>query len=1098
MSTITLVSAGAGSGKTYDITTRIVEMLTGTGMRPAARPEEVIATTFTHRAADELGLRIRARLQESGNGVRADRTSAMYVGTVHSVAGRLLRDYTYELGLSPDLEVVPEEDSQQFIDESLSLVLAPKEAAEIDRLAIQFGLQDRQTREATWPRWVKRIVAAARTNAIEPEGLVEHATFSWDSLSPCLPSPQPNDDLVDTVRQELERVLARDLTRADTTKATAGTLTRLTAIAARLGSGTGIGWDDWETMRTVETKVGAKSREEVAPLAAAAEGYAALPSFQNGLRRLIEMVYDLARRLIEVYQDYKRERGLVDFVDQEAMLLTALHHPEIAASVAARFRVLVVDEFQDTSPIQLAIFMRLSELVERVVWVGDPKQSIYGFRDADPKLMEAATEHIGTEDAVLDRSYRSRPDLVYFANALFTGAFRNTPPEKVRLTPVREEESELPRALRLFSIIPAQTKGRVTKAHLIEGLVRLVRRSLDFRHAVVDRVSNKRRELHPGDIAILVRTNDTVREIAARLQAAGIPVAAERDGLTDTLEYHLITAALRYVTQPDDTLAEAELRLLLADEPDPQELLQERLSARAEQTSHGTVSLGAATGWLSRPVELDSLDRLRREAAGMSVYRLTDEIITGINVHRVVMRFGSHQSRRANIDLIRSRVSVYDQWCARFARVPQVSGFLQWISERERREERDRQAAAVGDGAVNVLTYHRAKGLEWPLVIAWDLDHAPKVSAFGLTVDQTVPFDTTAPLAGRMLRWWPRSNAGILDELVAGSPHAGEAERRAHEESRRLLYVGLTRARDYLFLPIGPGTKKDPGSRVAWLNDALGEEFPVPDTTANTTIAVNGATIRTEVQQIRLDEEDPSCLPDPEPPRWYDPVPGRGLFPPQVINPSLAPVAAVAAVAADGEEGASAASSVPFRIARRLSVGAPVELSGESDARAVGDAYHQLASILIRRGELEQRVVNTVLAAHGVDDPACRKLVMSRLPETLQLVRRTWGGGVMLAEVPVQVPFGDQYITGTIDLLMERGYGTVLVVDHKVHAQSSADLDELVGRYTSQLWWYRRALALGQVDADPVLCLSFPVQGIVCEVEIGELQLTQRSGFQHI
>jgi len=816
MSMITIVSAGAGSGKTYDITSRIVDMITGTTMRPAVLPEQVIATTFTHRAADELDLRIRARLQQTSNPQLADMISSMYVGTVHSVAGRLLRDYTYELGLSPTLEVMPEEDVQQYFDESLSLVMTPEENEEIDHLARQFGLEDQKTRNPAWPHWVQRIAGAARTNALDPERLGEHAAYAWSTLAEYLPAPQDNNDLVLTIDEELNRLLRRDLTRIDTTKTTAGVVRKLTAIAGRIASGTGIGWGDWETMRTAVTSVGKNAREYVGSLSSFAEGYPALPSFQNDLRRLIELTYDLARRLIDVYQEYKRERGLVDFVDQEAMLLAALRHPEIATSIAGRFRVLVVDEFQDTSPIQLAIFMRLSELVERVVWVGDPKQSIYGFRDADPELMAAAAEHVGATDAVLNRSYRSRPDLVSFANALFTRAFSDTPPDKVRLTPDRTEAPDLPRALKIFPIEPAAGAGRVTKGQLLEGLERIVTRSLDYRHEVIDTETQRSRQLNPGDIAILVRANTTVRQIAARLESAGIPVSAERDGLTDTLEYRLITAAMRYVIQPSDTLAEAELRLLLAERPDPEALLQERLDA---------VAAGTETGWLTRPGELDALDRIRVEAAGIPLYRLADEIITGINVHRVVMRFGDGASRRANIDLIRSRVASY------------------------------RQAAAVGENAVNVLTYHRAKGLEWPLVITWDLDQTPKVSPFGLTVDQTRPFDTTAPLAGRMLRWWPPVNAKILEELVAESPQRRDAERRAHEESHRLLYVGLTRARDYLFLPFGPGTKKDPSSRSAWINDALGEEFPLPDGDANTTVTIAGESIRLEVQPLRLAED---------------------------------------------------------------------------------------------------------------------------------------------------------------------------------------------------------------------------------------------------
>jgi ATP-dependent exoDNAse (exonuclease V) beta subunit len=117
----------------------------------------------------------------------------------------------------------------------------------------------------------------------------------------------------------------------------------------------------------------------------------------------------------------------VDFVDQEHQALQLLARPDVVDRLRETTRVAFVDEFQDTSPIQLALFLKLAQLVDRSFWVGDPKQAIYGFRGADPELMTEAVQHVvsasGGETDTLATSYRSRPGLVDFVNAAFVPAF---------------------------------------------------------------------------------------------------------------------------------------------------------------------------------------------------------------------------------------------------------------------------------------------------------------------------------------------------------------------------------------------------------------------------------------------------------------------------------------------------------------------------------------------------------------------------------------------------------------------------------------------------------------------------------------------------
>ncbi len=130
------------------------------------------------------------------------------------------------------------------------------------------------------------------------------------------------------------------------------------------------------------------------------------------------------------YERFKRTQGLVDFVEQEQEALALLRCPDVRGRLAERFELALVDKFQDTSPIQLALFLELAGIVRRSIWVGDAKQAIYGFRGTDPELIRGVVARLppatGGQPERLPRSYRSRPGLVAFHNAPFGAAFPST------------------------------------------------------------------------------------------------------------------------------------------------------------------------------------------------------------------------------------------------------------------------------------------------------------------------------------------------------------------------------------------------------------------------------------------------------------------------------------------------------------------------------------------------------------------------------------------------------------------------------------------------------------------------------------------------
>ncbi|MCK6581440.1 MAG: UvrD-helicase domain-containing protein, partial [Anaerolineae bacterium] len=172
-------------------------------------------------------------------------------------------------------------------------------------------------------------------------------------------------------------------------------------------------WHEW--VKISKAKVGAKSRDLFEDLRTFALRHDEHPQFRADVRRFIETVFDIAMDALGEYEQYKKKRGLIDYTDMETYVSRLLRIDSVRDALRDELDLLLVDEFQDTSPIQLDIFLQLSRLARHSIWVGDPKQSIYGFRGAEPALMQAIINATGgvQPENVLRKSWRSWPDIVY-------------------------------------------------------------------------------------------------------------------------------------------------------------------------------------------------------------------------------------------------------------------------------------------------------------------------------------------------------------------------------------------------------------------------------------------------------------------------------------------------------------------------------------------------------------------------------------------------------------------------------------------------------------------------------------------------------------
>jgi ATP-dependent helicase/nuclease subunit A len=208
------------------------------------------------------------------------------------------------------------------------------------------------------------------------------------------------------------------------------------------------------------------------------------------LQAYLESLFSLASAALAVYAQLKIERGAVDFIDQERLLLDALADPALAQTLSSELELLLVDEFQDTSPIQLALFLKLADCARQVVWVGDVKQAIYGFRGGDAALMRAVLANLpalGGSQQILTQSWRARPPLVHLVNQLFAKVFTDIPVHQVVLQPTR---TDTPGAALADWILEGGNQALQYRA-LANGVARL----MAAKRMVVDRTTGCSRSL---------------------------------------------------------------------------------------------------------------------------------------------------------------------------------------------------------------------------------------------------------------------------------------------------------------------------------------------------------------------------------------------------------------------------------------------------------------------------------------------------------------------------------------------------------------------------------------------------------------------------
>lgn len=1048
---LTILSAGAGAGKTTRLSTEIIETI-----KNGVPPENIVATTFTTKAADELVERIRIKLLESGDAHSAARILDGYVGTMNSVFGRFLREFALEMGLSPVQKVLTETDASDMFNTIASEVIS-KFYGDYRRVFARLNLD---TKDNDWRDHVLDVLRLARENGMSSETVKECADYSWKMMKAWLPESKEDPELMDERLKSALITVRSVLPGGDKTKATKDAVDVIKSSLRDWERDGYLKWDVWAKLSKL--KPAKKSMEAVEPIHAAASGHYLHPRLHEDLKKAIEAVFLCAAEAMKLYAEEKSKRGLIDFTDQESLALELLKDKENMEVLKDRISAVFVDEFQDSSPLQIALNMKIREIAEEAVWVGDVKQAIYGFRGTDPALMQTAMTSIPDLDVeVMASSWRSRKSLVEFVNAIFVPVFeaRGMPAERVALNPKRDDRPEQGLAVEAWSY-PQSKNQKKDAAHLALGVKKVL--SQTEYYSVIDKTTYELRPLKAGDIAILCRTNDECVAVAEALANVGIAATVGESGLLSTPEVVYAVAALRYLLDPNDTLALAELVHFSSEKWKDGAWLADWLDPEKHAEIASVVPF------------IEKLDNAREKIAQMSPSEVLDLALVIANVDETVMRWGESEQRLANLDALRSLSVKYEEMAETNGMAATANGFLFFLEHVERDKELNSVAESTDDNAVRVLTYHKAKGLEWPFVILNSLER-PALRTKPPVFDQvlavsTTEFDVHDPLNGRRLYFWPwpygkQSKDVALDAYVVNTPQYEDRVDQLIEENQRLMYVGMTRARDYLVFAARDFSKAkwldeltDEEDRPVIANlggaDAADEGTPLDDRNGN--IFVNGEPFPCKVRMLVLDEEEePLADTADEEKIIYAGKRTEGAeFVPARFQPSAQ---AGTETEEEWSQGKTILTKEPAKMER---IGSRLPLSGSPDMAVLGEMVHAfLAADDVKRSREERLAMAARIRQryeiHGFSENSMLEasdrlaaFLRERYPDLIEQYR----------EWPVHLRKGLQKASGWIDLLLltEKGW---VIVDHKTFPGKEADWLAHACNYLPQLQVYAEAIS---------------------------------------
>ena len=868
-----LVSAGAGSGKTRVLVERLISYITD----PEA-PQDVdrfLVITYTRAAAAELRERVSARLAalaaERPGDAHLRRQLALAgrarIGTIHSFCASLLREHAHLLGLAQDFRVADEtrclplretalrrsmeKAYERFGDDEDFRALADSVGAGRDdsRLeAVVLSLYQKMTSHADPKAWAQRCV-----DAFDCEGIADAGETVWGRrlLKEAARAAGRWAERLDAARDGFSA--DPSLVRAyDASFAAAADLLRAFVSAC------GNGWDAARAaLPTAFPRLNGPRKPYDGCLADAAKAVwnACKKAVQTIGKRFVadsgQALADLracggaARALLRLTEDFsdayaaeKKRLSLLDYADLErrslGLLLDGGAPSAVAEEVSKRFVEVMVDEYQDVNAVQDAIFGAVSRGGRNLFLVGDVKQSIYRFRLADPTIFlgryDAYAGGGDGERVLLRQNFRSRPQILEAVNFFF-GALMSRELGELDydenaallpgLTDWQEAEGPLVRLTVTDAAADDEEDARSASQAEAASVAAQLRALYDAGTPVRD--GDAYRPMRWSDVCVLLRSpGSTGADFRAALENLRIPVQSEQGA--DLFSFDEVTVTLHLLALTDNPRQDLPLVSVLRSALfglTPDELAAVRGEAR-DGDFYDALCLRAEKDEKCRAF-LDLLGELRRDAPDMPLGAFLWRVYARTGALAVASALPGGAARRDNLLRLTALAQRFEENGSRG-----LGRFLRWLDELRESGAAPVEAPAGGD-AVRLMSIHRSKGLEFPVVFLAGLGHRFNRR----DVSETLPVD--AELGLGLSR--TDLERGVEYPTIARTAVQGALTRQLLSEELRVLYVAMTRAKERLYMscamktpvrkldkletglsaPLDPGDLETASSPADWL-----------------------------------------------------------------------------------------------------------------------------------------------------------------------------------------------------------------------------------------------------------------------------------------
>ena len=1009
-------------------------------VKEGIKVEEIILTTFTETAAKELREKVRSKLYAEGLYDAAMNVDNAAIGTIHSIAFKLVSRYWYLLGISANATIMDDDSKDVCINQSLSSLPTDTDVKLFNNIlkSLHPFKTDNLSREIQnpdfWKEELYNIISKTTEFCLTREQLDKAKEESITFLNKHLKWGKKNITAEDvaTVKEYGEKSL--EVSRNQESKK--NIQQNLSVLSDKESQDIPIRvYNIYKLAKIVVQDSNTKKQYPhiIEFFENLSEEIPRSLQVKEMVESYIETIFRLANKWMDIYAQFKRERGLMDYNDILQKFDELLQKEEVVDDIKSRYKVALVDEYQDCSPLQVKSFKRLSELMTQSIWVGDIKQAIYGFRGTNTELIQSIISDAkqknenGNTHKRLEECWRSNKEIINLVNNVFC--------EKVFKDQIDKQDIELK--------YPERTESdQATPKECQVRHIQLDASNANKRCAIVAEVVKKYIDegvYAPNEIAILCRSNSNVRDYTTALKNIGVAFNAKLDKGGDQANdiSSFIGAVVSFAARSNNELSKAIIANCIEEGYSVAKLLNDRLEYLANKGE------GNEERWLDKVDVMHRINQIRKTIGNQSVSAAIETLIVELNLADLIKRIDPTAPAYNYCSALNNLAVKYENICSGLGLSCTLIGFVDYLKQYPIEFPGD-------DKGVNVMTYHKSKGLQWRCVILCSLDNQlviPGRDYFGVLTNCTKE-ESELRLVTSALK---KVCDDLKDNFVEHDFYKRYTAAKIDEE-RRLMYVGMTRPKEQLIFvtnlknggdnwltSIGCSSinTSSEASVIEWEGSVLKRDVCHYDTMILSTTATD----INAIDVLKLPVERPA----------YE---NKFLTPSTVSK----------------DEAAYNTIEQFDRFAERITMSA----SDKRDS-TVGDFIHHAMCLWDGSSNDNSNKIEALAAAYGIS--ADIGSVCTSITSFWEWMERQYGKPERLER---ELPFTftndkGHIITGEIDLVYHTGNGAVLV-DYKSYQNKEGNLSDeeskfYAGKYSGQIALYEEALKRSGIAVrDRLIC----------------------------